>query len=144
MSTTINSKWDRWLVQSINSQLTLYLEDTNVPIVYQDQQEPDWEKLSKWVEISFFGPLYDFQNRSISATIQVQVRLFLKSIENLYDRNDLTGLIAEALTKPIKVPDLDRCLTNLGVKTLPKGRILHPHAAVAAEVTATYNVQLQE
>lgn len=142
--TTINPKWDTWLVKAVNSQLTLYLEETGVALVYPDQKEPDWDKLEKWIEISFFGPIYDIQNRSISAMIQVQVRLFLKSTENLYERPDLTGLIAEALSKPIKISDLGKCLTNLGVRTLPKGRILHPHAAVAAEVTATYNVQLQE
>lgn len=138
----IDPKWNLWLLRSVNSQLRLRLDD--VTLVYQDQEAPNFASLEKWIEISFFGPLYDFHNRTISATLQLQLRAFMKNTESIYSMADLTGKIAHAVSLPILVPELSRCFSNLGVRTMPKGRIFSPQAAVASEIGVTLQIQLTE
>lgn len=138
----IHPEWNVWMLRAINSHLAMRLE--SVPLIFANQEEPNYAQLEKWVEISFFGPLYDYQNRGISAMIQVQMRAFVKDGGNIYAIDDLTGQLANAATLAIRVPELSKCFINLGVRILPKGRILSPHNAVAAEVDVTYQIQPKE
>lgn len=143
--TTIEKEWNKWIARAINSHFGYHLTDTQgVTVIFPNQEEPDQSQLEKWIELSLFGPLYETRGRSVSATIQVQTRAFLQDGGNLYAIDDLIGAIANAATLPIRVPELDNCLSNLGVRVLSKGRILHPHAAVAAEVDVTLTIQLKE
>lgn len=142
---TINPAWNEMIIKAVNSHFSYQLKERrHLNVYYQNQADPDFGALPHWIKLSVFGPAYEYHNRDISATVSVQLRVFLKKSENLYDLDRILGQLAEAATTPVKIPDLNKCLRTLTVTTTSKGRITHSQAALAGEVVVTYDVQLEE
>ena len=143
----IDPAWPEMLIKTINKHFDYHLrEQEGLILVFADQDHPDYEQMDKWLELSFFGPLFDDNGsvRSVHAIVKVHIRIFIKAPETIYEIRQIEGLAAAAASKAIRLSEIDRCFNNLGINILPKGKISTPKAGVASEVTVTYGIQLKE
>ncbi len=142
----IDPTWNTMLIRSINEHYSFYLQDQNgIKLEFPDQEALDYTKLDKWVELSMFGPFFELnENRDIEATLKVSLRVLIKKMKSIYEITDLTGMLAHVASVSIKMPDFNRCLENHGIVIIPKGRIMAPQTAVAAEVNVTYCFNFKE
>jgi len=145
----INPEWQTWIVKAINLHMSVLLDQTQgegkVPVIFANQATIKKEKLSRWVEISYFGPFFQGIDADMSATIQVDYRVFIKENKDLYDIDILVGIVSDIGSRSIAVAEFeDRCLTNFGVRVLPKGKVKEPTQPNSMIVQIDYKLQLWE